>query len=207
MPAHDSAQDSVGTGGLRTTCYASSPPHSHAPNSIERDAKASVLCWDAATAGLVTSSLHYFEANEGLRGGRTAFSRGPLAAGDPLGRCGAVMIYDNKLAVLPAMVPELLELDEAEGVAGKLPDAGTVGNGYVDDLEVALGIKEVRRGGEVLLRPASWCDVHRAVLSMVMRSRGEPGEGGARPVGTCLAPYAATSAACMGCWRPAQRHA
>ncbi|RMZ55782.1 hypothetical protein APUTEX25_005823 [Auxenochlorella protothecoides] len=111
-----------------------------------RQAKASVLCWDATSAGLVTSSLHYFEADEAMRGGRAAFTRGPLAAGDPLGRCGAVVVYDNKLAVLPAMVPELLELDEAAGLAGagRVPEAGTVGNSYVDDLGSALDIQEVK---------------------------------------------------------------
>lgn len=48
-----------------------------------RDAKLSVLEWDAASDRFVTSSLHYFEGDAALRGGRRVFARGPKAVTDP----------------------------------------------------------------------------------------------------------------------------
>lgn len=125
-----------------------------------------------------------------MRGGRAAFTRGPLAAGDPLGRCGAVVVYDNKLAVLPAMVPELLELDEAAGLAGagRVPEAGTVGNSYVDDLGSALDIQEVGVGGlAVLAAGLTWWGYWGAALS----SRGVVCFMGSLYSQSCAAPQGA----------------
>ena len=49
---------------------------------FRRDAKLSVLEWDAAADSFATSSLHYFEGDAALRGGRRLFARGPKAATD-----------------------------------------------------------------------------------------------------------------------------
>lgn len=45
-----------------------------------RDAKLSVLAWDAATAELAPSSLHYFQGDASLKAGRATFACPPLAA-------------------------------------------------------------------------------------------------------------------------------
>lgn len=47
------------------------------------DAKLAVLEWDDATDRFRTSSLHYFEGDAALRGGRRTFARGPKAICDP----------------------------------------------------------------------------------------------------------------------------
>ena len=72
-----------------------SPPH--------RDAKVSVLEWDSACHTLHTSSLHYFEADQQLRGGRVLYPAPPRIVADPTGRCAAALIYNHHLALLPAM--------------------------------------------------------------------------------------------------------
>ena len=48
-----------------------------------RDAKLAVLEWDDGQDRFVTSSLHFFEGDAGLRVGRTTFARGPKAVCDP----------------------------------------------------------------------------------------------------------------------------
>lgn len=42
-----------------------------------------MLEWDAAADRFVASSLHYFEGDAALRGGRRVFARGPKAVTDP----------------------------------------------------------------------------------------------------------------------------
>jgi len=51
---------------------------------IRRDAKLVVLEWDNDRERLRSSSLHYFEGDAALRGGRTVFPYGPRAVADPL---------------------------------------------------------------------------------------------------------------------------
>ena len=48
-----------------------------------RQAKAVVLAWDEANNTIATSSLHYFEDEPGLRGGRAVFPLGPRVIADP----------------------------------------------------------------------------------------------------------------------------
>ncbi|KAL4424540.1 hypothetical protein ABPG77_010120 [Micractinium sp. CCAP 211/92] len=118
-----------------------------------REAKLSVLHWDAARHELAPSSLHFFEGDTSLKQGRSAFPYPPLAATDPLGRCGAVLMFRHQLAVLPAVDSELLALgiageaegqqDGGQGGQGGAGGAAAVGNSYVDNLGKA-GIKEVR---------------------------------------------------------------
>ena len=128
-----------------------------------RDAKLSVLQWDPATFDLAPSSLHYFEGDESLKGGRQAFARPPLVVADPMGRCAAVVMLRHQLAVLPATESESAAL----GVLGDDPFApganfggsgggggssgysvtatstAAVGNAYVDNLS-KMNIREIR---------------------------------------------------------------
>ncbi len=77
---------------------------------------------------------------------------------DPLGRCGAVLMFRHQLAVLPAVDSELLALgiageaegqqDGGQGGQGGAGGAAAVGNSYVDNLGKA-GIKEVGPWGRV----------------------------------------------------------
>ena len=48
-----------------------------------REAKLVVLDWDDNTESIQPSSLHYFEGDATLSGGRCAFPRGPQAIADP----------------------------------------------------------------------------------------------------------------------------
>lgn len=79
-----------------------------------RDAKLSVLQWNASTCDLAPSSLHYFEGDESLKSGRKVFPRPPLVVTDPAGRCAAVVMFRHQLAVLPAVESETAAL----GVVG-----------------------------------------------------------------------------------------
>ena len=55
------------------------PPRQPASCPPCRDAKLSVLHWDAARHELAPSSLHYFEGDASLKAGRTLFPYPPLA--------------------------------------------------------------------------------------------------------------------------------
>lgn len=79
--------------------------------------------WDPSQHALRTSSLHYYEQDASLTGGRTLFARPPRAAADPSGRCAAVVCYDCQLALLPGMDSDALDLglhDADGGAAGAL---------------------------------------------------------------------------------------
>lgn len=138
-----------------------------------RDAKLSVLQWNASTCDLVPSSLHFFEGDESLKSGRKVFPRPPLVVTDPAGRCAAVVMFRHQLAILPAIESETAALgvvgaDEAnlyggdgggknketrnnDAVSkhnnllhgGESETVATVGNSYVDNLS-KLGIRDVR---------------------------------------------------------------
>lgn len=54
-------------------------PRCAAPPAPCRDAKLSVLHWDAGAHALAPSSLHYFEGDASLKAGRTQFPYPPLA--------------------------------------------------------------------------------------------------------------------------------
>lgn len=75
------------------------------PHPLCRDAKLSAVCWDPRAHTLRTASLHSFESDPSLRGGREAFAAPPRVLADPLGRCAAVVMFDHQLALLPAASP------------------------------------------------------------------------------------------------------
>ncbi|KXZ43815.1 hypothetical protein GPECTOR_80g175 [Gonium pectorale] len=119
-----------------------------------RDAKLSVLEWDPRSARLRTSSLHYFEGegegailraavqggagrSEGL-GGRAAVPLPPRVVADPAGRCAAVAVLFNQLALLPALEADALDLGGGGG------GVACVGNSYMLNLQKMMGIREVR---------------------------------------------------------------
>ena len=132
-----------------------------------RDAKLSVLQWDAATSDVAPSSLHYFEGDESLKAGREAFSRPPMVVTDPAGRCAAVIMLRHQLAVLPATESESAALGMMAGddlfstgpptgmnmnmnmnmnnifSAGGETTTAAVGNSYVDNLS-KMNIREIR---------------------------------------------------------------
>jgi hypothetical protein len=62
------------------------------PPLVPRDAKLSVVEWDPAQQSLRTSSLHSFEGDPALRGGRTSFPPPRLAA-DPQARRGGGAVF------------------------------------------------------------------------------------------------------------------
>lgn len=125
-----------------------------------RDAKLSVLQWDPAIYDLAPSSLHYFEGDESLKGGRQAFARPPLVVTDPMGRCAAVVMLRHQLAVLPATESESAALGMVGddpyapganfgggglnfGIGSGHTVAAAVGNAYVDNLS-KMNIREIR---------------------------------------------------------------
>lgn len=66
-----------------------------------KDAKLSMLDYDPGTHDLKASSLHYFEDEE-LKDGRCQqIVNQPLVRVDTDGRCAAMLIYGNRLVVLP----------------------------------------------------------------------------------------------------------
>lgn len=116
-----------------------------------RDAKLSVLHWDAERHELAPTSLHYFEGDESLKGGRAVFPRPPLVVSDPAGRCAAVLMFRHQLGVLPAMESDAAALGFAlddlygggsSGGGAAATATATVGNSYVDNLS-KMGIREV----------------------------------------------------------------
>lgn len=82
------ALQGIHAGGKRQAHIATCPtstsksPQYNRPGDC-RDAKLSVLEWDDAADRFATSSLHYFEGDAVLRGGRRVFARGPKAVTDP----------------------------------------------------------------------------------------------------------------------------
>lgn len=77
---------------------------------LHRDAKLSVLAWDAARAALVVTSLHYFEGDPALKVGRRLFAMAPKVVTDPLGRAAAMLMFRQQLAVLPAVGANVLDM-------------------------------------------------------------------------------------------------
>lgn len=132
-----------------------------------RDAKLVVLDWDELSGGLITGSLHSWEGDPALQGGRSVFPRGPRALTDPQvpflpmhmhshsmylpanqrsarigmqGRCAAVVLFNHHLALLPSTGADSLE---AVVAGGSLSRASTLGGSYTLNL-ARLGVKEVR---------------------------------------------------------------
>ncbi|EFA79463.1 CPSF domain-containing protein [Heterostelium album PN500] len=66
-----------------------------------RDAKVSIVKYNKATEKLDIRSLHYFEGNSELKGGRKTFRTPPLIRVDYQQRCAVMLLYDRHLAVLP----------------------------------------------------------------------------------------------------------
>lgn len=78
------------------------PGHRDALVATFREGKCSVAEWDLARHRLRVTSLHSWEGDTDLQEGRTTHPDPPRAFSDPQGRCAAVLMYGNKLAVLPA---------------------------------------------------------------------------------------------------------
>ena len=58
------------------------------------------------------------------------------------------MVYDSCLGVMPAVIPDVLELAVAgESGAALASDCASVGNSYVDDLHVSTNISQVQGTG------------------------------------------------------------
>uniref|UniRef100_A0A8C3S0H6 Cleavage and polyadenylation specificity factor subunit 1 n=1 Tax=Chelydra serpentina TaxID=8475 RepID=A0A8C3S0H6_CHESE len=81
-----------------------------------KDAKLSVVEYDAGTHDLKTLSLHYFEEPE-LKDGFVQNVHIPKVRVDPDGRCAVMLIYGTRLVVLPFRRETLT--DEHEGVMGE----------------------------------------------------------------------------------------
>ena len=63
------------------------------------DAKLSIIEYDPTTHGLKTVALHYFEKEE-MKCGRTQFPP-PILRVDPEGRCAALLVYGQKIVIIP----------------------------------------------------------------------------------------------------------
>lgn len=154
-----------------------------------RDAKLSVLAWDAARATLVATSLHYFEGDPALKAGRRLFPMAPKAVTDPLGRAAAMLMFRHQLAVLPAVGANVLDMlvrravcvcgcgdmsaqqeADEEGDAERSTAKHTVaavGNSYVINV-AKQQIKDVRTACNVQHRTATCCSGHVACLQHVL---------------------------------------
>eukprot|EP00051_Salpingoeca_urceolata_P012705 m.157284 g.157284 ORF g.157284 m.157284 type:complete len:1480 (-) comp17579_c0_seq5:122-4561(-) len=64
------------------------------------EAKLSVVEYDAATHGLKTLSMHYFES-DAIREGHTQTTCRPMVKVDPSNRFAVMTMYDNRLVVVP----------------------------------------------------------------------------------------------------------
>jgi cleavage and polyadenylation specificity factor subunit 1 len=99
-----------------------------------RDAKVSVLRWNASTFELECSSLHYFEGDVSLKAGRVCFPSGPFCAVDPAGRCAAIIMFRHQIAVLPTMSDSSSLFPNIESNDLASFPSTVVGNSYVDKL-------------------------------------------------------------------------
>jgi len=99
--------------------------------------KVSRIDFDPATNDIKTSALHYFE-DPVLKEGRVQFSSKPILKVDPKQRCGAVLFYDLKLAVIPFKEEEEFDVDLRDD--GKSEQ--NMGS-YVVNL-AALGIRNIK---------------------------------------------------------------
>lgn len=61
------------------------------------------------------------------------------------GRCAAVVFYDSCVAVLPAVIPDALEHVISGDSHDATSEAATVGNSYVDDLQLSMDISKARK--------------------------------------------------------------
>eukprot|EP01116_Phalansterium_solitarium_P001407 TRINITY_DN11208_c0_g3_i1.p1 TRINITY_DN11208_c0_g3~~TRINITY_DN11208_c0_g3_i1.p1 ORF type:complete len:1483 (+),score=557.48 TRINITY_DN11208_c0_g3_i1:140-4588(+) len=104
------------------------------------DAKVSIVEFDLATNDLKIVSLHSFE-NDALKGGRTHFAYPPVFRVDPKHRCGAMLVFDTVLAVVPFKRGGASSAG-ADGAAGALDD---------DDLQF-LGETEAEAKGSYVIR-------------------------------------------------------
>lgn len=87
-----------------------------------REARAVVCAWDARRGALAVTALHSWEGRPDLTDGRVSFPRGPLARADPQGRCAAVLLFHNRLAILPPAAAE--EEGMEPGPEGALHSSG-----------------------------------------------------------------------------------
>ncbi|KAM3392833.1 hypothetical protein ACQJBY_013792 [Aegilops geniculata] len=101
-----------------------------------RDAKITCLEFDDAIHGLRTSSMHCFEGPEWqhLKRGRESFAWGPVIKSDPLGRCGAALIYGLQMAILKAAQVGQSLVGEDEPTRALGSSAVRVESSYLIDL-------------------------------------------------------------------------
>ncbi|XP_037483101.1 probable cleavage and polyadenylation specificity factor subunit 1 [Triticum dicoccoides] len=101
-----------------------------------RDAKITCLEFDDAIHGLRTSSMHCFEGPEWqhLKRGRESFAWGPVIKSDPLGRCGAALIYGLQMAILKAAQVGQSLVGEDEPTRALSSSAVRVESSYLIDL-------------------------------------------------------------------------
>ncbi|XP_060076994.1 cleavage and polyadenylation specificity factor subunit 1-like [Ylistrum balloti] len=93
------------------------------------DAKLSVVEYDPGTHDLQTTSLHYFEESIMKDGFSTNYDI-PTIRVDPDGRCAAMLIYGNRLVILPFRRDALME--ETENVVGA--SKSPIMSSYIIDL-------------------------------------------------------------------------
>ncbi|VAH41106.1 unnamed protein product [Triticum turgidum subsp. durum] len=101
-----------------------------------RDTKITCLEFDDAIHGLRTSSMHCFEGPEWqhLKRGRESFAWGPVIKSDPLGRCGAALIYGLQMAILKAAQVGQSLVGEDEPTRALSSSAVRVESSYLIDL-------------------------------------------------------------------------
>uniref|UniRef100_A0A0D9W2W1 Cleavage/polyadenylation specificity factor A subunit C-terminal domain-containing protein n=1 Tax=Leersia perrieri TaxID=77586 RepID=A0A0D9W2W1_9ORYZ len=110
-----------------------------------KDAKITFLEFDDAIHGLRTSSMHCFEGPEWqhLKRGRESFAWGPLIKADPLGRCGAALVYGLQMVILKAAEVGQSLAGEDESNCALSSTAVRIESSYLIDLR-ALDMNHVK---------------------------------------------------------------
>ncbi|XP_015691983.2 probable cleavage and polyadenylation specificity factor subunit 1 isoform X3 [Oryza brachyantha] len=109
-----------------------------------KDAKITCLEFDDAIHGLRTSSMHCFEGPDWqhLKRGRESFPWGPVIKADPLGRCGAALVYGLQMIILKAAQVGQSLVGEDEPTCA-LGSAVRIESSYLIDLR-ALDMNHVK---------------------------------------------------------------
>ncbi|PNT60775.1 hypothetical protein BRADI_5g04673v3 [Brachypodium distachyon] len=110
-----------------------------------RDAKITCLEFDDAIHGLRTSSMHCFEGPEWqhLKRGRESFAWGPVIKSDPLGRCGAALVYGLQMIILKSAQVGQSLVGEDEPTRALSSAAVRIESSYLIDLR-ALDTNHVK---------------------------------------------------------------
>ncbi|KAG8083532.1 hypothetical protein GUJ93_ZPchr0015g6659, partial [Zizania palustris] len=110
-----------------------------------KDAKITFLEFDDAIHGLRTSSMHCFEGPEWqhLKRGRESFAWGPVIKADPLGRCGAALVYGLQMIILKAAQVGQSLVGEDEPTRALSSTAVHIESSYLIDLR-ALDMNHVK---------------------------------------------------------------